>query len=97
MIYEPKKKTAEELLIARGFTTHHAGARGWVRPTHKPKREACIVQRASTRDPGHRLHALIHNGKIYLHFDKNENGTHKTGQFGKSVQECIKEFAAVDV
>ncbi len=102
MLYTPTQKPVEQLLKEAGFTLDHPG-RGWIRPMQKvkiPKREACIVLRNKHRlkkDPGHRLHALVVDGVIDLHYDINRGATHEVHRRSGSVKKCIQEFKKIDL
>ncbi len=103
MIYEPINKSIDQILNEAGFTKDHDGSRGWIRPTTRVKvypREGCIVLRSKYRlktDPGHRMHAIINDGKIDLHYDFNRNKKHEVYRRSGLVKKCIEEFKKIDV
>ena len=107
MIYEPKNKSAEELLVAAGFQYTSDAIRGWTRNVRvdktkkvvQPKAKDCVVVRAwpnKNLPPKRRLHAYIVNGIIDMHLDTERDGQHRAGKFGDQVYSCIKEFYAID-
>ncbi len=100
MTYKPQIKTPEEILAASGFKYDNRATRGWVRALSDVLEPdaACIRLRATKKkDPGHRLHALVREGMIDLHLDRNDGGRHYTARNSSFVKKCIREFQKIDV
>lgn len=101
MIYEPKNKTAEEVLELAGFTQNHNGARGWVRESFatRPRKEGdCVVLRATpTKKISGRLHALVRDGIIDIHFDVDVDGKHVTKRFNNNTKAARKNLEYYDL
>ena len=91
MIYTPKYKTAIELLEMAGYKPAFRGA-GW----DKMGRED--VSKMAQGLPFKRMHALIRDGGIELHFDKEnkETGNHKAYKNNYRVPKEISKFKKLD-
>ncbi len=112
MMYEPKYKTPQELLTLAGFTQDHPGL-GFIRRHFSKKerkrlraqeamKSSCIKLRSGVKQVhigpmGDRFHALVKEGVIHLHYDREENGRHISERGPKAVAPCIKQLAALDV
>ena len=99
MRYEVKNRDIVSILIECGFTDKHRGSRGWVREWSNPfEREGSILLRANRRTSKKhgRLHAILTGNTIDMHFDKNENGTHRSSRFNTQVKAAIKEIRKAD-
>lgn len=99
MIYEPKHKSIDDILLLAGFTRDHKGSLGWIRYWSTPtQKKDCIVVRANRRTSSKgRLHALTHRGNIDLHWDEEADGKHLTRKIAREVKDCIKEFKKIDI
>jgi len=108
MIYQPQNMTCKELLELAGFTSDHSGSRGMIRPylnwrdrrrskEMRKTAETCVVMRRGTKPPaGHRLHAVIEDGAINLHYDFNKGSSHQSSKFCSLVRDTIKELEKLD-
>lgn len=106
MMYRPQERTAEEILIAAGFSYDARASAGWVKYFEEAvafKREpnSSVIFRANkgkkkkytSQD---RLHALVRDGDIHLHYDEEVRGTHKSHNNANAVKRYISKFQKID-
>jgi len=105
MICRPQEKTAEEILETAGFSYDARASAGWVKYFEEPvviKRQpgTCVVVKATDLQKKKRnldrLHALVRDGDIYLHYDAELKGVHKATHNGNTVKRYILKFQKID-
>lgn len=103
MIYRPQVRTAEEILKEANFCYDNRASAGWVRYFNEANpiveyKTAVRIRAANVKRsrPNDRLHALVRDGLIYLHYDEEKGREHKSHTNSAQVKHCISEFQKLD-
>ncbi len=93
----PKNKSAEELLKLAGFSYGANSTRGWTRePLSRQAATDGIKRRENIKGKPGRLHALVRDGVIEIHYDVEVDGRHITKRFNNNAKAAARLIFSLD-
>lgn len=105
MMYRPQNKTPQEILEEAGFSYDNRASAGWVKYFEeiyifKKEPNSPVIFRANKGKKKHknhnRLHALVRDEDIHLHYDEEVRGAHKSHNNLNVVKKYISKFQKID-